>query len=807
MDKTIYGLSSNEVKLRYIKFGPNIIFKPAKVSFFGIAKQEIVEPMILLLFVVGFFYGIWGEIGDAFTIFTVIFLLVLAEVWNEYRAKKAIASLEKIAAPKTKVLRDGKIIEIDSEKVVPGDFLILFSGTKISADAKIKKSVGLECDESALTGESFPQDKKENDEIFAGTIIVSGEGLAEVAITGPNTKIGQIATLSKEIKPPKTPLQLAMKSLAGKLVFVAAFFSILIPVIGFFQGRDLKTMILTGLSLAFATIPEELPIVITMVLGLGAYTLSKNKFLVKKIKAAETLGSATVIVTDKTGTITESKMKIVGVYPEDEKIIIQKAFYALSEYSLSPLEQEIKNKAEELDIDSAPPAIRQRNFGEGGKRTKAILRKINKDYELFVLGAPEEVFINCRDLPDGAEKELADQANKGRRVIAVAGRKISHNSIRKDFSSLEKDLDFIGLISFEDSPRKGVKETITQMYSAGVKTIMVTGDHPQTAAFIAREIGISDANMLVGEEIDKLSDDQLQDSVKNTYVFARAVPQHKYRIVQALQKNGEVVAVTGDGINDALALKAADIGIAMGIRGTDVAKEAAEVVLADDNYITISQGIFEGRKFFDNLQKGIKYYLSVKFALILIFLLPIILKIPLPFSPIQIIVLELFMDLAASAGFVSEPQEKNIYTRPPRNPKENILGARTVGDILLKGFFLFAAVTSVYFFAVFKNFGAIEAQTFAFSAWIFGHIVLAYISRSDKELIYSLGIFTNKIINLWTIGAISFLLSAVYIQSLSERFNLTAIKPNQLIMAALAAIIVIGFLELKKTLTFEKSAK
>lgn len=793
--------------MRYIKFGPNIIFKPTKVSFFGIAKQEIVEPMILLLFVVGFFYSIWGEIGDAFTIFTVISLLVLAEVWNEYRAKKAIASLEKIAAPKTKVLRDGKIIEIDSEKVVPGDFLILFSGTKISADAKIKKSVGLECDESALTGESFPQDKKENDEIFAGTIIVNGEGLAEVATTGPNTKIGQIATLSKEIKSPKTPLQLAMKSLAGKLVFVAAFFSILIPVVGFFQGRDLKTMILTGLSLAFATIPEELPIVITMVLGLGAYTLSKNKFLVKKIKAAETLGSATVIVTDKTGTITESRMKIANIFPADNKNIIQKAFYALSEYSLSPLEQEIKNKAEELDIDNAPMAIRQRNFGEGGKRTKAILRKINKDYELFVLGAPEEVFINCRNLPTDAEKELANQANKGRRVIAVVNKKISPNSIKKDFSSLEKDLDFIGLISFEDSPRNGVKETIAQMSSAGVKTIMVTGDHPQTAAFIAREIGISDINILVGEEIDKLSDDQLQESVKNTYVFARAVPQHKYRIVQALQKNGEVVAVTGDGINDALALKAADIGIAMGIRGTDVAKEAAEVVLADDNYITISQGIFEGRKFFDNLQKGIKYYLSVKFALILIFLLPIILKIPLPFSPIQIIVLELFMDLAASAGFVSEPQEKNIYTRPPRNPKENILGARAVGDILLKGFFLFAAVTSVYFFAVFKNFGAIEAQTFAFSAWIFGHIVLAYISRSDKEYIFSLGFFKNKIINLWTIGAISFLLSAVYIQSLSERFNLTAIKPNQLIMVALTAIIIIGFLELKKTLTFEKSAK
>lgn len=798
MDKTIYGLSSSEVKLRYIKFGPNIIFKQAKVSFFGIAKQEIVEPMILLLFVVGFFYSLWGKLEDAFTIFTVIFLLVLAEVWNEYRAKKAISSLEKIAAPKTKVLRDGKIIEVDSEKIVPGDFLVLFSGTKISADAKIKKSIGIECDESAFSGESLPQSKKENDEIFAGTIVVSGEGLAEITTTGPNTKIGQIASLSKKIKSPKTPLQIAMKSLAGKLVFVAAFFSILIPAIGFFQGRDMKTMILTGLSLAFATIPEELPIVITMVLGLGALTLSKNKFLIKKIKAAETLGSATVIVTDKTGTITESRMKIADIFPADNKNVIQKAFYALSEYSLSPLEREIKNKAGELDIEKTPAAIRQRNFGEDNKKTKSILRKIGENYELFILGSPEEIFANCRELPDDAQKELARQTEKGKRVVAVANKKISPDMIEKNFSLLEKDFDFIGLISFEDPPRDGVKETIAQMASSGVRTIMVTGDHYRTATFVAGEVGIAADKIITGGELDKLSDDDLRESVKKVSIFARTTPQHKYRIVLALQKNGEVVAVTGDGINDALALKAADIGIAMGIRGTDVAKEAAEVVLADDNYITIVQGIFEGRKFFDNLQKGIKYYLSIKFALILIFLLPIILKIPLPFSPIQIIVLELFMDLAASAGFVGEPQEKSIYSRQPRNPKENIFGGKAIADIFIKGIFLFIAVMLVYFYTLSKNFGAIESQTLAFSAWIFGHITLAYISRSDKENIFSLGVFKNKIINIWAIAAISFLAAAIYTPALSERFNLSAITLSQFTAVALAATAIIGLLEIKK---------
>lgn len=798
MSETIYGLTSNEVTLRFLKFGPNIIFKQTRVSFLGIAKQEIVEPMILLLFVVGFFYSIWGKLGDAFTIFMVIFLLVLAEAYNEYRAKKAITSLEKIAAPKTKVLRDGKIIEINSEKVVPGDILILFSGVKIAADGKIKKSVGLECDESMLTGESFPQDKTVGDEISAGTIITRGEGLAEVVTIGSDTKIGQIAAKIGEIKPPKTPLQLAMKSLANKLVFVAIFFSILIPVIGSFQGRDLKTMILTGLSLSFATIPEELPIIITMVLGLGAWTLSKNKFLVKRIKAAETLGSATVVVTDKTGTITESKMKIAEIFPKNEKEIIQKSFYALSEYSLSPLEQEIKNKALELNMERAPEAVRQRNFGEENKKTKTIIRKINDDYELFILGAPEEIFANCRNLPPNAKTELASQTKKGRRVIAVAHKKISPNLIKENFSQLEKELDFAGLISFEDSPKKGVAEAIAQMTSAGIKTIMVTGDHPQTATFIADKVGIITNKIITGEELDKLSDLELQEIIKQVSIFARATPQHKYRIVKALQENNEVVAVTGDGINDALALKAADIGIAMGIRGTDVAKEAAEVVLADDNYTTIAIGIFEGRKFFDNLQKGIKYYLSVKFALILIFLLPIIFKIPLPFSPIQIIILELFMDLAASAGFVNEPQEKNIYSRPPQNPQKNILNSKAIMDIFSKGAVLFIAIISIYFYALHKNFNIKETQTLAFSAWIFGHIALAYVSRSDKEYILSSGFFKNKVINFWAIGAISFLLSAIYISNLGERFNLTAIKLSHLIFVILATISIIGILEIKK---------
>jgi Ca2+-transporting ATPase len=807
------GLSSIEAEKRLEQFGPNIIFKSAKISFLGIAKHEVTEPMILLLLVVGFVYSFWGKLEDALTIFTVIFLLVFAEVYNEFRAKKAISSLEKIASPKTKVLRDGTIVEIDSENVVPGDILILTPGTKIAADAKVRQSVDLQSDESSLTGESFPQNKNDGSEIYAGTVVASGEGQAEVIATGKDTKLGKTADTLKQIKPPRTALQLAMRSLAGKLVYVAVFFSIFIPVLGVLRGQDLKLMILTGLSLSFATIPEELPIVITMVLGLGAYKLSKNNFLVKKLKAAETLGNATVIVTDKTGTITEGKMRIVSLYPDNpnsNQEIIEKALYTISQYSLSPMDHEIENKAAQLKITNEPSGIpseiiRQRNFGNGQK-TKSVIRKIEDKYELFASGAPEEIFSMCEDVDNEIKNKLVEQTSKGRRVIAVAYKKLLPGEENLDFSRLEKDLDFAGLVSFEDPPRNGVKETIDRAAKAGIRTIMVTGDHVLTALSIANDVGIStkDGRALTGEDLDRMSDEELRNAVKNISVFARTSPQHKYRIVQALQKDGEIVAVTGDGVNDVLALKGADIGIAMGIRGTDVAKEAGDVVLADDNYNTIAQGIFEGRKFFDNLQKGIKYYLSVKAALILIFLLPVIIGIPLPFAPIQIIILELFMDLAASAGFVAEPREKNIYSRPPRNPHEGVISDRAVKDILIKGGVLFVAVTSVYLFARFQGLDVIQTQTLAFSAWIFGHVILAFISRSDKETVFSLGIFSNKIIGLWAIAAVVFLILGIYLPQLNATLNLSSVDITQLVFTALAVTFIMSFLELRKRFNFEK---
>jgi len=802
------GLSSSEAERKLAEFGLNQVSKPYEISFLGIAKEEITEPMILLLFVVGFFYSIWGQIEDALTILVVILVLVFVEIWNEYRAKKAISALSKIASPTTKVYRDGGVKEVLTERVVPGDVLLLTPGTRVAADGRTIESFNLLEDESHLTGESFPQEKEKGDDVYAGSLILSGEGKAEVSATGKSTKIGKISSLAQEIKPPKTPLQLAMKDLAGKLVWVAAFFSVSIPLLGFLRGQDLQQMILTGLALAFAVIPEELPIVITMVLGLGSYKLSHENFLVKKLKAVEVLGNTTVIVTDKTGTITENKMRVASVLPEErEEEVLKAAWEALTELSLTPTDRAIADKASELGLATGRgELIRERSFGDH-RKTKSVVRRIEGNLKIVITGAPEEILPLTKGDRAGIDSLLEGEAAKGRRVIAVAQRFLSSNELDASFSDIEKNLDFVGLISLEDPPRKEVASTIRQVAQAGIRTIVVTGDHPLTASNIAKSVGIPSERVLTGDDLDKLSDDELRKVVKEVSVFARTTPEHKYRLVKALRENGEVVAVTGDGVNDTLALKGADIGVAMGIKGTDAAKEAADVVLADDNYVTIGHGIFEGRKLFDNLTKGIKYYLSVKVALVLIFLLPALLNIPLPFSPVQIIVLELFMDLAASAGFVAEPAERTIYSRPPRDPKERFLDSGMIRGILVSGLSLSAAVVIAYMYAVSQNVTQIQLQTIAFTTWMIAHILLAFVSRSEKEPLYSLGVLSNHLMDLWALGVGTLLVLGLTVPSIGLNLRLTSLTLTQIGIILVISFVATFWQEIGKTLSFRRTAE
>ena len=800
------GLSDTEAGERLGRVGLNRIVKPRKITFLSIAKEEITEPMILLLLTVGIFYTLFGGFGDALTLYAIIITLVLVEIANEYRAKKAISSLAVLASPKTKVIRNSAISEVLTETVVPGDLLVLVSGTRVAADGNLVSAISLQIDESSLTGESFPQEKSQGAEAYAGTLVVSGEGLLDVTQTGGSTKVGKISAISQEIRQPKTPLQLAMKTLAKTLVFVALIFSIVIPLIGFLQGNSLRDMFLIGLALAFATIPEELPIIITMNLGLGSFMLAKENFLVKKLKAAETLGIATVIVTDKTGTITESVMRVMAVSPDsDEKRIMSSARSAMTDLSLSITDRAILERADVLHI---PPdsgrIIRERSFGDT-RKTRSVIRERDGNAEMFMIGAPEEVLGYCSGDVSSAQEALARETALGRRVIAIAHRNPITPVPDGPLASVEQNLEFLGLISIEDPPRTGVRETIGAARLAGIRTIMVTGDHPRTAAAIAVEVGIVSEQVIDAKNLDGISDGELRELVKHVSVFARAVPEHKYRLVKALQANGEVVAVTGDGVNDSLALKGADIGIAMGIRGTDAAKEAADIVLADDNFTTIGKGIFEGRRIFDNLSKGVKYYLSVKIALVAVFCATLLLAFPFPFSPIQIILLELFMDLGASASFVAEPAEPSIHERPPRNPKTPFLDTVALSGIGSGALALFATVFFTYWLALYQNMPLISAQTSAFTAWILGHILLAFVSRSSHDPLYRIGLFTNRIMLIWAAGALGFLTLTLAFPIAGHQIGIASIGAGSIAVIAIIAITCMGSLEAAKILRSKKT--
>ncbi|MHB8805552.1 MAG: cation-translocating P-type ATPase [Coriobacteriia bacterium] len=792
------GLTSNEASQRLSVSGPNVIISPPGITFWNILWEELREPMILLLLIVGVLYSLLGEPGDAITIFVVILLLALAEVQNEYRAKKAIQRLSEITSPRATVMRDGLAVQIDAAAIVPGDLLILAPGTKTAADATMLDTVGIHIDEASITGESFPAEKAVGDEVYAGTVVVVGDGIAEVSATGKATRLGTLAEGLKTVRPPKTPLQKAMKDLSGRLVWAAVAFSVTIPLIGLLQGRPLDEMLLIGLSLSFATIPEEMPIIITMVLGLGSYRLSKKGFLVRRLAAAESMGSVSVIVTDKTGTLTESRMTLTGISSllTDEDAVAA-ALGAVSAIDATPIDLALMRHAEVLGVPfDSREIVRKRDLGDGSK-TRAVLRE---DGTLFVSGAPEQVFERCAFVPDSVRDTLDTETAKGSRLIAVALAKVTDEKTDVSFEELERDLGFIALLIFSDPLRPEVPGAIAAMKDAGVRTIMVTGDHPATAAAIALKAGIGDgtAAVVTGDALNAMDDQALGECVGHVSVFARTTAQHKYRIVAALQRAGLSVAVTGDGINDALAIKAADIGIAMGVRGTDVAKEAADAVLADDDYATIAHAVFEGRSFHDNLRKGVKYYLSVKAALILVFLLPALFGLPLPFSPVQIILLELFMDLAASAGFVAEPAEGDIRTRRPEAMSTNILDAPQLKDLFVKSVFLFVPVIAAYGYAMTSGMSVDQQGSLAFLAWMVGHVALAFVSRSDRQSLASVGLFSNKVVNIWALATAVFLAVSFGVPGIAMRLDLSALPIRTALITPLLVVAWMSLLEVRK---------
>jgi P-type Ca2+ transporter type 2C len=843
------GLTTQQAIERIAKYGPNKLVEERNIHFLDILREEITEPMILILITLGLLYSIWGSITDALTIITIVVILVLIEVLNEFRAKQSISALKKLAPLTTEVLRNGHLIEIQSTSIVEGDILLLSSGEIVPADARLLEVAGLEVDESALTGESLPVTKEsmlvlpleagisdQKNMVFAGTIIIKGRAQAIVTATGLETELGKVVGITKATKEPKTPLQIGMKQLSKTLILISLFFSILIPILSYLRGiqPSPQQAILYGLSLAFAVIPEELPIIITMVLGVGAFALSRKNAIVKRLRAAETLGNTTIIATDKTGTLTENKMHVKSLFfdykitqkedfNQNEKEALKTALTASDTIKDAPLNKELTNpmaqaildilkeKGENLQQIQQQWVLKYEQSFDNQRRIASYIYQRGNSLIILASGAPEEILANStKILIQGQEKAITEEIQKqlatavlemastGQRLLAFGYRRII--STQEKEQNQEQNLVLVGIVGFIDPPRKEVKNAIHDCQEAGIKVVMVTGDHPETARTIASQVGIRSAKVLTGNEIAKMSDDELKSALRETFIFARTTPEEKLRLVRLMRENGEIVAVTGDGINDAPALKEAHIGVVMGIRGTDVAKEVADIILTDDNFATIATAVREGRKIFANLKKGIKYYLACKLALVGSFLLSIVLGVPLPFAPIQIIVLELFMDLAASATFVAEPEESGIMKNPPINPNEKLLNHSLMKALILGALSLFAAVSITYLLTWYQTQNLSLSQTMAFAAWMIGHIFLAFNFRSEKEPLEKLGLLTNKLMLLWAVVTAFTLVAVINLPFLNSALKTTSLSVLDWLTVLGVCYITIFWMEFQKLL-------
>ena len=839
------GLTQSEAELRLKKDGLNALPESTSGGIFHIILEQVREPMILILIIIGLIYFLIGTPVESISVIVIVFIVIAIEVYNVRKARISILALRSLISSKAWIIRSGTTVEVPVSNIVPGDVVLIHSGERIPADGIILESFGLEVDESSLTGESIPVHKhafsnlgsepgdSEKYLIMSGTLVVQGSGKFAVVSTGVNTEIGKVSESLRTEGEPETPLEMSLKRASRVLIGIAVFFSLLIPLIGYLHGNPIDQMVLTGLSMAFATVPEELPILITITLAVGAYSLARKNAIVKGLKAAQTLGSVTVIATDKTGTLTENRMS-VGHVMQGEKLydasnaagnpLLVSGVLATgtltmdsrgSEIFRDPMEISIFNYAKQHDIDFEEVRnefVPENEFAfDGALKLASYIYKTPSGQAIFTSGAPETVLGRCTGFAasGGTESPMTDDhrntvlgtveklAASGERTIAISYR--TSSNISKVRSEAEKGLVFLGLFSFIDPPRKGVREAIKMCQNAGIRVIMLTGDHPGTAAAIGRMVGINGSgSTMTGDMIKSMSDAELERSVRSHSIFARISHGQKLRIVRSLQKLGETVAVTGDGVNDAPALRAAEIGIVMGIRGTDVAKEASDMVLEDDNFQTIAEAVFEGRKMQYTLRKGLRYYISVKLSLISILLVPVILVIPFPFLPIQIIIMELFMDVGALWGFLYENSEAGIVERQPPGKRSSFITRDMMYSISTAAAGIFLAVTAVYLYLYYAHGNIVQAQTSAFATWILSQVILAQNLRTEYQPVIRKGFFSNPIILAWGIIIVGMLVTVTLYSPLHSIIDTSSLGLHEWLIVVIAAILSSSWMEIMK---------
>jgi Ca2+-transporting ATPase len=871
------GLSERDALQRLEQYGPNKLAEEEGISRLKILLHQFISPLIYILLIAGVVTLFLGEYVDSGVIFAVVILNAIIGYFQEYKAEESVRALKKMVVPKAKVLREGKEKEIRSEELVPGDIVLLASGVRVPADLRLFKTIELKIEEAMLTGESVPAEKitspieessltpgDQKNMAFMGTIVVSGRAKAVVVETGRTTLLGSIAQEVKEAGLVKAPLQEKIHNFAKTIGFIVFGASSLLFLVGLLIGESAKDMFMTAVAAAVATIPEGLPIVVTIAMAVGVAKMAKQNAIIRKLPAVETLGSTTVIGSDKTGTLTKNEMTVKLIFDGKYTYEVEGSGYepkgALFHEGISidskgmkhliPVlrigllcnESNLYEEDGQYKVDGDPtegalivsamkaglnPEEEKEKYEqiaiipfESERGYMATLHKHRGKKIIFVKGAPEKVLGMCTSAIDGKEfdkkevhKIASEFAREGLRVLAFAYRdappELEELTCREaECRDIDSGLIFAGLQGMMDPPRPEAIEAIKECKKAGIRVVMITGDHAVTAQAIAKKLGIADENaeVLEGKEIEEMNDSQLFEKVKNVSVYARVSPQHKLRIAQQLKEHGEIVAVTGDGVNDAPALKAAHIGVAMGKTGTDVAKETSDMVLADDNFTSIFNAVKEGRIVFDNIRKVTFFLIPTGVAAILSIITTMILGVPIPYVPAQLLWINLVTNGLQDVALAFEPGEKGIINRPPRDPKEGIMNRLLIERTILVGLLISAGVVFNFLTSLHAGDSIEKARTVAVTTMVFFQFFQAWNSRSELQSIFSIRLMSNPFLFYSMIAAFFAQLAVLYVPALQWVFRTEPISMDEWTQIVMVACTVIIAVEVDKWLRRRKSA-
>jgi P-type Ca2+ transporter type 2C len=832
----VSGLSERDAEERLKTAGYNEIPGPDKRSRLRIVFEVIHEPMFILLVTSGLIYFFLGDLSEAVILMSFVFVIIGITVYQEHKTERALEALRNLSSPRALVIRDGRQRRIPGREVVTGDILILSEGDRVPADGVLIASGNVAVDESLLTGESVPVRKvpwtgevqaghpggEGLPFVYSGTLVVQGQGLCEVRATGATTEMGKIGVVLKTVERDEPRLKKETATIVRLLAVVAIALCILVVVVYGLTRSDWIGGALAGITLAMALLPEEFPVVLTVFLALGAWRISKKNVLTRQVPAIETLGSATVLCVDKTGTLTENRMSVARFFAGGEVCspdpagsnIVPEICHELAEFSILACKKD--------PFDPMERALLELGRGEFGKTehihtgwelvqeyplSPELLAMSNvwrspdgSDYVIASKGAPEAIADLCHFTLQQLEN-LATSINimaaDGLRMLGVAQARFSLPDLPRgqhDFS-----FEFLGLVGFADPVRPQVKDAVRECHSAGIRVIMMTGDYPLTAQNIARQIGLpGDTGAINGPELDAMGDDALRDRIRTATIFARVVPEQKLRIVNALKANREVVAMTGDGVNDAPALKSADIGIAMGGRGTDVAREASSLVLLDDNFTSIVSAVRLGRRIYDNLKKAMAYIFAIHVPIAGMSLVPVLLNMPLILLPVHIVFLELIIDPACSIVFESEEEEADVMRRPPRKVGERLFTPPGLALSVLQGGVVLIVVMGVYFSALGQGLGEPGTRTLAFTTIVIANLFLILTNRSWKETIATSLKRPNRALAWVFVLTIACLLLVIFDPTLEELFRFGPVPLPYLAVCAVAGALSVVWFEIYK---------